>query len=192
VSTDPKPAVEQLSLPGADLFAGIGLTHAPDGLGRMTSKQRLFCVEFLKCGKVAESARRAGYSNPESDGSKVQKHPVVAAFLGQAAVQVAKNADQLVRRASERSRWLHSEIEAEMQKEEKDRSFKKLRQLHVLAQRADMLLGSLIGKLNINVHGDMTHTHVITDEQRTHLLELQKVLAKDAGRIEQTEGVCRN
>lgn len=170
-------SIEQLPLPGsAELFAAVGLTDVPQGLDSMTARQRQFAIEFLKCGNTTEAARRAGYSTPESDGSKVKKNAVVAAFLDQAGRRLSKDADSVVKRAMDRSIWLHDELQLERAKPDGSRNWKREKQLHGLVHKADMLLAALVGKLQLNVKvgGEVTHNHTISDEQRQHLLELQK------------------
>lgn len=155
----PQPP-EQLKLAdGQTLFQGIGLDVLPAGASSLTRKQLHFCLEFLRCGVATEAARRAGYSSPDSDGSKVQRSAGVAAFLGRAGVTVAKNADQLVCRAARRSTMLHEQIVAEMEKKPELRDHKLLEKLHLAVVRTDMLLGSLLGKLGISLSGELNVNH---------------------------------
>lgn len=143
----------------AEACEAVGLAGAPLGFSKLTKRQREFTLEFLRTGNSTASARSAGYSNPTSDGAKVQNHPEVRAILVQAGVKVAKNADKLIERASIRSRSLHEMFEAELAKgEAADR--KELRRCARAAREADMLLGSLLGKVQgVNISGTISHKH---------------------------------
>jgi hypothetical protein len=148
-------------LPGlAESFASVGVDALPLGVARLSRRERIFLLEYLRTGTATEAARRAGYSMPESNASKLLKNNGIAACLAQAGVEVAKNVDQLVMRASERSRVLHTMFRAEVEKSEEQRDEKRICQLAGIADRADMLLGSLLGKIGgMHVSGGVHHTH---------------------------------
>ncbi len=152
---------DQPDLPGMEaICADVGLESVPVGLSSLTPKQRTYVVELLRTGNASEAARSAGYSNPGSDGAKVKKAPEVAAVLAQAMLPVAKNVDLLVRRVSERSRIAHTMVEREMAKPETLRSNKTLREWMDAANKADALLGTLLGKIQgVHVSGEVKHTH---------------------------------
>ena len=144
----------------AEACAEVGLDKTPTGLSKLTKKQRDFTLAYLRTGNASEAARIAGYSDPGSDGSKIQKAPEVAAVLAQAALPVAKNADQIVRRVSERARIAHAMVEREMAKPDTMRSMKTLREWMDAANKADALLGTLLGKIQgVHVTGQVNHTH---------------------------------
>ena len=144
----------------AEAWADVGLDSVPNGIAKLTKKQRDFTLAYLRTGNASEAARVAGYSDPGSDGAKVQKMPEVAAVLVQAAMPVAKNADQIVRRVSERARIAHAMVEREMAKPETTRSLKTLREWMDAANKADALLGTLLGKIaGVHVSGEVKHTH---------------------------------
>lgn len=158
----PEPTTStQPELPGMDVAcASVGLSDIPSGFSKLTKKQRDFTLTYLRTGNATAAAREAGYSDPESDATKVQKAPEVAAILAQAGIVVAKDADQLIKRASVRSRSLHQLYEAELAKPESLRNTAQLLKLSAELNRADGLLGSLIGKIT-GVHhtGEIKHTH---------------------------------
>jgi hypothetical protein len=151
----------QAELPGMEIAcADVGLDSVPQGMARLTKKQSAFVLGFLRTGNASEAARLAGYSDPSADGSKIQKAPEVAAILSQAALPVARNADQIVRRVSERARIAHFFIEREMAKPETTRSVKTIREWMDSANKADALLGTLLGKIQgIHVSGSVKHEH---------------------------------
>ena len=144
----------------AEACAQVGLDGLPAGFAQLTKKQQAFALAYLETGNTTEAARRAGYSQPLSDGAKVKKTAEVQAVLVQAAIPVAKNADQLIRRVSERSRIAHMMVEREMEKAESLRSHKHLREWMDAANKADALLGTLLGKIQgVHVAGRVEHTH---------------------------------
>lgn len=159
------PDAEPL-LPGlAEEFKAVGVDSLPLGVAKLSVRQRVWFLEYLRTGNATEAARRAGYSAPVSNGSKVLKTAVVAQCLAQAGMQVAKSADQLVLRASERSRALHALVKAEMEKPEGKRNLAKIDKLGGLAVRTDTLLGSLLGKIaGVHVSGEVNHSHKHTGE----------------------------
>lgn len=162
VTPEPAPQTKtQPELPGMDAAcASVGLADIPAGFAKLTKKQREFTLAYLRTGNSTAAAREAGYSDPESDGTKVKKAPEVAAILAQAGIAVAKDADQLIKRASIRSRALHQLFEAELAKPETLRSTAQLLKLSAELNRADGLLGSLIGKITgIHHTGEVKHTH---------------------------------
>ncbi len=151
----------EADLPGFDVAcASVGLKEMPAGLAEMTKRQRDFCFAYLRCGSSTKAAAEAGYANPAPDGSKAMRHPKVAAFLAQASLPLVKDADQLVRRAGQRSIALHALFVAELDKPDTLRSSGQLLRLEQACNKADMLLGSLLGKV-IGVAGslDVKHTH---------------------------------
>lgn len=154
-----RETAQQAELPGmAEACVAVGLAAMPAGFAKLTRRQRLFVVGFLDTGNATDSARNAGYSDPESDGSKVQKHPEVAAILAQAGVEVAKNADQLVKRAGLRSLALHAEFTAELTKPAGIRNQASLLKLAAAVDKTDGLLGSLLGKIS-GLHGTLDVNH---------------------------------
>jgi hypothetical protein len=145
------------------ICADVGLDTVPAGISKLTRKQRDFTLAYLRTGNASEAARLAGYSDPGSDGVKVQKMPEVAAVLAQAALPVAKNAEQIIRRVSERSRIAHHMVEREMAKPETTRSNKTLREWMDVANKADALLGTLLGKIQgVHISGEVKHAHTHT------------------------------
>lgn len=149
----------QDDLPGmAEACRDVGLDSMPAGLANMTRRQREYVLSYLRTGNQTEAARRAGYSNPPSDGAKLQKTPVVAAFLAQACVSVAKNADALIKRHWQRSVSLHALYEQELAKPESIRNTTQLLKYSSELTKVDGLLGSLLGKIaGVNVSGVITH-----------------------------------
>lgn len=158
---DPQP-----ELPGmAEACQAVGLEALPTGLAQLTKRQREFTLAYLETGNATEAARRAGYGDPASDGAKARANPAVQAVLVQAAVPVAKNADQLIRRVAERSRYAHAMYEIEAAKEPSLRSNKAVREWMAEANRCDSLLGSLLGKIQgVHVTGQVNHAHKHTGE----------------------------
>jgi len=154
-------ATDQLALPGmAEACADVGLDTVPTGMAKLTRKQSTFVLGYLRTGNASEAARLAGYSSPTSDGAKVKQHPEVAAVLAQAALPVAKNADQIVKRVSERARIAHAMVEREMDKPDTLRSVKTLREWMDVANKCDALLGTLLGKIaGVHVSGEIAHKH---------------------------------
>lgn len=141
-------------------FSAVGVDSLPLGVAALTRKQRVWLLEFLRTGNGTEAARLAGYSSPESDGSKVRRHAGVQACLAHAGIQVAKSVDQLIVRASERSRAAHALFLEELNKPEGERSAERLGRYQARADRTDMLLGSLLGKIaGVHVSGDVKHSH---------------------------------
>lgn len=53
--------------------------------GRLTQKQELFAIEFVKCGNETEAAKRAGYSEKSaySIGSENMKKPEIVAYINE-------------------------------------------------------------------------------------------------------------
>lgn len=158
--TATEPTEEQLKLPGAaEIFQAMGLPELPHGASQLTRRQLSFCVEFIRTGSATEAARRAGYSDPESDGSKVQKSPEVAAFLAKAALPISKDVDQLIVRAAHRSRAMHELWQHERDKPDTTRSIAQLLKLEMAAHRADALLATLLGKVQgVHLTGELNHT----------------------------------
>lgn len=147
------------------MFGAVGVENLPLGVAKLTLRQRTFCLELLRTGNATEAARRAGYSDPRSDGAKVQKTPVVAAFLARVAAPVAKSADQLIMRVSNRSRALHALLMRELEKPEPTRNGERIKWLTSRVDRCDMLLGSLLGKIvGVHVSGEVSHTHEVSGE----------------------------
>lgn len=148
-------------LPGLEVAcAGIGLAELPQGLADLTKRQRDFVFAYLKTGSATEAARQAGYADPAPEGSKALRNPKVAAVLAQAALPIAKDADQLVRRAAQRSIALHHLFIEELNKPATLLSVAQLLKLEQAANKADALLGSLLGKITgVNVSGEVKHTH---------------------------------
>lgn len=149
----------------AEACAEIGLDTVAAGFSNLSKKERTFALEYLRTANATEAARLAGYSSPSADGAKVKQHAGVRAVLVQCALPVAKNADQLVRRASERSRALHALFEAELGKPETTRNQSTLIKLAAAVDKTDGLLGSLLGKITggdfsttVNVTGGPTLT----------------------------------
>lgn len=143
----------------AEACAEVGLESMPAGFAKMTKRQRNYVLGYLRTGNQTEAARAAGYSSPESDGSKVQKTPVVQAVLAQAAIEVAKNADQLVKRAWTRSVSLHAIYEQELAKPATTRNQTTLLKVSAELNRVDGLLGSLLGKIQgLNITGSVKHS----------------------------------
>ena len=161
-ATTRKPET-QPDLPGlAEAFKAIGLESLPLGVTRLTRRQTRWCLEFLRTGNASEAARRAGYSSPTSDGSKVHRNAAVSSFLAQAAGPVAKEATQLIIRVAERSKALHAMLRAEWEKPDERQSTKRITQLAAAVNRTDALLGALnsVGRLSgVHVTGDLAHTH---------------------------------
>ena len=130
----------------------------PAGMASLSKRQQHWVLEYLRTGNATEAARLAGYSSPESDGAKVRKTAGVVAILQQIGAKVARNADQLVLRASERSRALHAMVQAELAKPETTRSMAQLLKLVAAADRTDTLLGSLLGKITgVHVTNEVHH-----------------------------------
>ena len=151
---------EQLKLPGAaEIFQAMGLPELPHGASQLTRRQLTFCVEFIRTGSATEAARRAGYSDPESDGSRCQKMPEVAAFLAKASLPISKDVDQLIVRAAQRSRAMHDLWQHERDKPDTTRSVALLLKLETAAHRADSLLATLLGKIQgVHLTGELNHT----------------------------------
>lgn len=150
----------QPELPGmAEACAEVGLSGTPAGFATLTKKQRAYVLGFLQTGSQVQAAKIAGYSDPLSDGAKVRKAPEVQAILAQAATEVAKNADQLIKRAWMRSVSLHTMYENELAKPETLRSTAQLLKLSAELNKVDGLLGSLLGKISgVNISGEVKHT----------------------------------
>jgi len=144
----------------AEACADVGLDNVAAGFSNLSKKERTFTLEYLRTANATEAARLAGYSSPSADGAKVKQHAGVRAVLVQCALPIAKNADQLVRRASERSRALHALFDAELNKPETLRNQSTLIKLAAAVDKTDGLLGSLLGKITggdfsttVNVNG---------------------------------------
>lgn len=171
----------------AEACADVGLDAVPQGISKLSKRQRDFALAFLATGNASEAARRAGYSDPASDGSRVQRVPEVAAVIAQAALPVAKNADQIIRRVSERARFAHAMFEREASKPETLRSLKTIREWMAAADKADALLGTLLGKIQgVHVSGEVKHTHhhkgelgVIPAEALPTFAELRRSVLED-------------
>ena len=171
----PEQGPEQLVLPGApELFASVGLSDAPMGLASLTAKQRAFVLHFLATGLATESARKAGYSDPESYGAKCQKMPEVAAVLKQVASRMTTDAQALIKRMVDRSVWLHNDLLAERAKEVPN--LKRQRDLVEMLARHDGQLAAFFKRLDVSVSGEVQHTHSgkITVEQREELAQMQR------------------
>lgn len=50
-----------------------------DGWDSLTSRQKSFCLAFLRCGNASEAARQAGYSckNADAQGAKLKANAVI-------------------------------------------------------------------------------------------------------------------
>ena len=149
----------------AEACAEVGLTGTPAGFAALTKKQRAYVLGLLQTGSQVQAAKMAGYSDPLSDGAKVRKAPEVQAVLAQAMTEVAKNADQLIKRVWMRSVSLHALYENELAKPETLRSATQLRALNAECNKADALLGSLLGKIaGVNISGEVKHTGSVAHE----------------------------
>lgn len=158
--TAPSPEPQQ-ELPGFALeLAQVGADQVPDGFSGLKKRQQAFVLAYLRTGNQTESARIAGYSSPASDGCKAMRTVAIARVLSHCGREVAKSADQLVRRVSERSRTLHALYEAERDKPATLRSENTLIKLAAAVDKTDALLGQLIGKINgLHVSGTIRHDH---------------------------------
>jgi hypothetical protein len=158
--TAPKQKPEQL-LPGmAEQLALLGADTLPEGFSKLTRKQQHLVLEFVATGNQTEAARRAGYADPASEGSKAMRSPAVAAVMLQLGKKVAADADQLIRRVSERSRTLHALYEAERDKPATLRNEVSLLKLAAAVDKTDALLGTLLGKVSgIHLTGTINHHH---------------------------------
>jgi hypothetical protein len=144
----------------AEEFAQVGVHNVPVGIEGLTRKQRIFCLEFLRTGIPTEAARRAGYSSPESDGSKVQRNDRVRAFLARAGNALTEETTQLVLRNEERSRALHTLLARECAQEHPRTA--EIAKLTMAVTRVDTLLAVLKGVKGASasvVSGNITHTH---------------------------------
>lgn len=171
----PEQGPEQLVLPGApELFASVGVENAPPGLAALTTKQRAFVLEFIATGKATEAARKAGYSDPESMGTKCKKMPEVAAVLMQISRGMTRDAQALLKRMADRSVWLHNELIAERAKPVPNQ--KRQRELVEMLAKHDGVLANFFKSLDIRVEGEVQHTHSgkITVEQREELAQMQR------------------
>lgn len=142
-----------------EAFADVGLDTVAAGFSQLSKKEQAFALEYLRTGNATGAAKLAGYSSPAPDGSKVKQRARVRAVLVQCALPIAKNADQLVRRASERSRALHALFDAELNKPETIRNQSSLIKLAAAVDKTDGLLGSLLGKIT---GGDFSTTVNVT------------------------------
>jgi hypothetical protein len=159
-TNQPEP-VTQPDLPGLqEACAGAGLREVPVGIADLTRKQRDFVLAFLRTGSSTEAAREAGYADPAPEGSKAMRHPKIAGILAQAALPIAKDADQLVKRAAQRSLALHHLFVEELNKPPTLLSTAGLLKLEQACNKADTLLGSLLGKIvGVAVSGEINHKH---------------------------------
>jgi hypothetical protein len=178
----------QLLLPGArELMSATGLMDLPVGFSDLSPQQRRFCINFLACGNATKAAREAGYVEPDSQSVRLMKKPAVAKFLGQAARRLAADSDALLKRAMDRSVWLHAELaEARNRRMESEGAgdFRRERALHEMVGKADTLVAALLGKLSVNVSGSIEHNHtvsVITPETRGQLILLQEEIGLREG-----------
>lgn len=81
-------------------------------------------------------------------------------MLAQAALPIAKDADQLVKRAAQRSIALHHLFVEELDKPSTLQSTAQLLKLEQACNKADTLLGSLLGKIvGVAVSGEIKHSH---------------------------------
>jgi hypothetical protein len=165
---------EQLALPGAEeCFRAVGLDALPVGASDLSRKQLEFCLAYLKTGSAVAAAKIAGYGDAQAHASKVMQQPKVAAFLGKVIAKVAGNADKLIERVWERSARLHEQLTELQAKPEGGRDFKKEVQLTDLANKTDTLLATILGKLIVNVQGNIG---IFPAEQRAELIALQNEL----------------
>jgi len=156
----------QAELPGiADAFRAVGLDNVPVGIAQLTRRQRVWLLQYLRTGNSTEAARLAGYSSPESDGSKVRKNAGIMACLAHAMIPVAKSVDQLVLRAANRSRALHDLLMQELEKGPDRQSTERVKWLTSRVDRTDMLLATLLGKVvGVHLSGELAHSHQHTGE----------------------------
>jgi hypothetical protein len=169
----------QLALPG--LAEVTGLAELPLGFSELNRKQQTFVQRYLAHGNTMRAAREAGYADPESEGHRLSRRPAIAAVLAQAGARVAKDADALLRRAMERSVWLHNELREQRAKRMDSANgvgdTRRERELFEQCARADTLVAALLGKLNVNVNGSIEHNHrvsVVPEETRRQLLSIQR------------------
>lgn len=175
------------------LFEAIGVAELPQGFGDITGREQRFVLALLRHGQMAKAAVEAGYSETSagSIASETLRKPKVFAFYQRCLGALASNADKLTQRVAERSLVLHQKameaaqvvadldeliLVAEKQNTGKagttteyetrrEQAAKAEKHYTTLANQTDTLLASLLGKLNLNVSGTVTHNHVIVNDK---------------------------
>lgn len=66
---------------------------------KLTEQQQIFVTEYLKTGEVTGSARAAGYSGPETQGSRLLKNPFVRAEIEEARKAVVEEGSFTLKKA---------------------------------------------------------------------------------------------
>lgn len=204
----PKKSQVQLALDG---FEGLGLQvdELPAGAQELTGKELRFVNALLSHGQMARAAVEAGFSaqSAGSIASETLRKPKVFGFYKRCLERVSGKSQQLVMRVWERSVLLHEKAKecaqrvkdfenmiqcaqkngdnlaeaAEQAWIEQAKQLKLEKHYMGLANQTDTLLGSLLGKLNINlsVDGEVKHVHV----------SAQDLAALQESRLEYERGV---
>jgi phage terminase small subunit len=191
--------------------AGVG-RELPEGASDLTKREFAFVTRLLQHGQMARAAREAGYAE-ESAGviaTETLRKPKVHGFYRRCLSKVANNAEQLVIRVYERSALFHAkclecaqqakELETLMLVARKENAkngttveYETQRELMVrmekhyaaLATQQDTLLATLLGKLNINISGDVNVNHaVLNDPLVDQLIQARRRVMDRPGAVE--------
>lgn len=185
------------------MFETIGVAEMPQGFSEITAREQRFVLELLRHGQMARAARDAGYSENSAGAiaSETLRKPKVFAFYSKCLAQVASNADKLTQRVAQRSILYHDKAVAASQdianldaliltsrksgskgfesqyETQREHAVRAEKHYSELSTKTDALLASLLGKLNLNVHGVVTHNHVIVDDKfEASLVEKRRTL----------------
>jgi hypothetical protein len=76
-----------------------------NGNGRLTTKQRVFVEEYLRCWNGAEAARRAGYKKPYISACENLRKPYIADIIAERIKEKAMSADEILAHLSDIARF---------------------------------------------------------------------------------------
>ncbi|HWA07937.1 MAG TPA: terminase small subunit [Opitutaceae bacterium] len=200
--SDRHSGVLQLSLPEIErAFAATGIKTLPDGVSDLNRREMVFVARLLEHGQHARAAIEAGYSETSAGpiASELLRKPKVFAFYRRCLDKVASDAAVVVRSTFERYVILNAKfLEAAQQVKDADaflvsgfqstngkaakdrtdyeqaraRAQRDEKHYSTLARGEGMLLAALLGKLKVQIAGDV-HVSVISDEDRAHLMSLE-------------------
>lgn len=135
----------------------------PAGIAELTLREIKFVEAYLRTGNATRSWIDAGGAPASAhvEASKTLKKPKVARFVAQGVKALAGSADKVAARVVQRALMWHDRFKEAAHLND----WKAARQAAAEANRADALLASILGKLNLNVNlqGEVVHAHLDGD-----------------------------
>lgn len=78
-------------------------------MGKITDKRQVFIEQYIICGfNATEAARRAGYANPNMEGTRLRQDPDVKELIDSRIKEMQITADEVVTLLSQQAKSEHS------------------------------------------------------------------------------------